>query len=1049
MLIEFALQKRVLIVLFALGLLMAGLQAYLNLPLEAYPDIANMQVRVITQVPGKAAEEMERLVTIPLEKELNGIPRALPPRSVTIFALSVVTIVFQDGVDPYVARQQVLEKISQASLPDGVQPQLDPNASPVGEIYRYTVESKKWNSMDRKEWQDWVLDRKFKSVSGVVDVTGFGGPTKIYQVLLDPDRMKALAITQAQVSTAISSSNGSTGGSYIIHNDQDFMVRGLGLLHNVDDIKNIVVASNADGVPILLKDFSDVSVTSAVRKGQVGKIDEAGNDDDDVVEGIVLMRRGENPSTAVAVLMQQWNDISGTLPPGMHLKKLYDRTELVRHTMNTIGHNVAEGIFLVVVMLILFLFQVRSAIICATVIPLALSVAFILLNVFGVPGNLLSLGAIDFGIIVDGAIVMVENIVRHLAHVGEKPSPLIVVKTIGKAAREVAKPVLFATSIIITTFLPILTFESVEGKLFRPLAITMNFNLIGAVLCSLTIIPVLCAVVFRAKPPKEVISPVMKVAVAVYKPLLTFAMNRKLIVFTAALAIIVGSLSLAPMLGAEFIPELEEGNIWLRVTVLPTSVSLDRSVVLAREIRQTLHKYPIVTNIITQVGTPDDGTDPNNYSNIEVFVDLKPQEEWPKNISKQQMITAMDKELRTKLPGLQYNFSQYIKDNMDEAISGVKGELAIKVFGKDLDTLSTIGNQITHIVENVPGMADVACDHLLGQPQIVVTIDRQRASRYGVNAQDILSVVETSIGGKAITTVFEGERRFDLVLRYNAKYRADSAELADIQVPTPSGSRIPLIQVASIGEDHGATAILRDENSRRVAIKANIRGRDLCSAVDEARKLVDQKVKMPEGYRIVWGGQFERAQHAMSRLMLIVPLTLILIFFLLYVATGAARIALLVMTAIPLALPGAIIGLLLTHTHFSISAGVGLIALAGVSVQNGVILVSLVSALQKSGLSLREAVMKSAMVRMQPAVMTTCVAMAGLIPAALSTGIGSQSQKPFAIIIVCGLIPAIFLALMILPPLYEWIERNFGEKHFYDDDLHTGESMNESQTVDI
>ena len=1013
MFIDWALRKRALIVFFALAILFCGFKAYLHLPLEAYPDVANMQVRIITKVPGKAAEEVERNVTIPIEKELNGIPKAEPPRSASIFGLSVITVVFDDGVPSNVARQQVLEKIAQADLPPGIAPELDPDASPAGEVYRYTVDSKTWNSMDRKQWQDWVLVRKFKSIPGIVDVTSFGGPTKTYQIELDPARMRALNISQDDVEKALDRSNGSTGGSYIVRNDQDFMVRGLGLLRSKDDVENVVIAASSDGSPVLVKDIAEVEITPAVRVGQVGQ----GNDDD-VVEGILLMRRGENPSRAVANIKDAWNDVASALPAGMHLTPLYDRTALVSRTVNTIGHSVAEGIVLVVVMLVLFLFQVRSAFICATVIPLALSIAFILLNCFSVPGNLLSLGAIDFGIIVDGAIVMVENIVRLLSKLPQGSPARDVVSTIGKAAREVAKPILFATTIIIVTFLPILTLESVEGKLFRPLAVTMNFNLIAAVVASLTVIPVLCTIVFLLRPPKERHSPIVTWAKRVYKPLLETCMSRSRLVGLVALAIVFTSLPLAPLLGSEFIPELEEGNIWLRVTVLPTSVSLDRSVSLAREIRQILSRFPEVKTAVTQIGASDDGTDPNGYSNIEVFIDLKPQEEWPSGLSKQELVARMNSQLQETLPGLLYNFSQYIKDNMDEAIAGVKGELAIKIFGPDLVQLTRLGREVKHQVEQVPGMVDIAADELLGQPQIVVDLDRARASRYGVNTQDVLDVIETSVGGKAVTNVYEGERKFAVVLRYAKGFRADSEQIRDILVKTPRGSSVPLAQLCKIDEAPGASSITREKNERRLAVKANIRGRDLCSAVNDARARVDKYVKIPEGYHMVWGGQFERAQHAGARLAMIIPVTLLLVFMLLYAATGEARIAALVMLVVPLSIPGGLLALLLTHTHFSISAGVGFIALSGVSVQNGVILVSLVSELVKQGKTLKQAVFDSAMVRMQPALMTTCVAMAGLIPAAVATGIGSQSQKPFAIVIAGGLMPAILLSLLVLPAMY-------------------------------
>jgi heavy metal efflux system protein len=1039
MFIDFVLSKRPLVVAFALLILAMGVYAAQILPLEAYPDIANLQVRVITQIPGKAAEEMERLVTIPIEKELNGIPHADPPRSITIFGLSVITVTFDDGIPSFVARQQVLEKISQADIPTGVQPTLDPDGSPVGEVYRYTVQSSHFDPMARKEWQDWYLERKFKSVRGVVDVTGFGGPTKTYQVELDPDRLRSVGITQAQVSQAIQNSNGSTGGSYIVQNDQDYMVRGLGLLTSIKDIEGVVVTSSKEGVPILVRDVATVKIGPKVRLGQVGF-----NDDDDAVEGIVLMRRGENPSTTVNNLNAAWDDIQAGLPDGMRMVPLYDRVALVHKTMDTIEHNVCEGIFLVVAMMMLYLFQVRSALICAMVIPLALATALILLNLFDVPGNLLSLGAIDFGILVDGAIIMVENIVRHLAHLQEKGEidKADVVPTIAIAAKEVLRPVLFATAIILVTFLPILTFERVEGKLFRPLAVTMNFNLIGAVIASMAIIPVVCAVVFSHRPPKERISPIIRIAEKIYEPVLNWAIRSKAVVAGGAAALIVVACLVAPTLGAEFIPELEEGNIWLRVTVLPTSVSIDKSAALAKQVRQILRTYPEVTNIVSQIGAPDDGTDPNNYSNIEVFVDLKPKEEWePKYATKQDLVNSMNATLKEKMPGLLYNFSQYIKDNMDEAIAGVKGELGIKIYGKDLDVLESLGTQVKKIVEKVPGMADVACDQLLGQPQLLVTIDRAKAARYAIESQDVLDVVETSIGGKAITELIEGERRFSIVLRFQKNYRQELDLLGDIKVPTPSGSRIPLSQVATISEGHGATAILRDKNQRRVAVKANIRGRDLVSSVEEARKLVTAQVNFPPGYYISWEGQFERAQHAMMRLAIIIPITLGLIFMLLYAATGSVRIAALVMLCVPLALPGAIFALFITQTHFSISAGVGLIALFGVSCQNGVILVSLVRHLSDEGYALTEAIYRSAMVRMKPALMTSTVAMAGLIPAALSTGIGSQSQRPIAIVIVGGLLPSMCLALIVLPSLYQWFDEHLGGTKERDklEKIYTGE----------
>jgi heavy metal efflux system protein len=1016
------LQKRNVVVFLALLILYFGYKCHEQLPLEAFPDIANMQVRVITQVPGKAAEEVERLVTIPLEKELNGIPHAYPPRSISIFGLSVITVVFED-IPSNIARHWVLEKIGTADIPSNVQPQLDVDESPVGEIYRYTVEGNEWSSRARKEWEDWYLERKFKSVNGVVDSSGFGGPTKVYWVELDPGKLKALNISLSQIETAISSSNGSTGGSYIIRNGQNYMVRGIGLLRSVEDIENVVLASNKEGPPILVKNVANVSLGDKVRLGQVGK-----NDDDDAVEGIVLMRRGENPSTVVDRLKLAWPGIQDGLPPGMKMVPLYDRTALVRKTSETIGHNISEGIFLVVVILMLYLFQVRSALIAAVSIPLSLSTAMILLTVFGIPANLLSLGAIDFGIIVDASIIMVENIIRHLAplhHAGVTDRKQIIL-AVYHAAQEVARPILFATSIIVMTFLPIFTFDQVEGKLFHPLAVIMNFHLLGGVISAMTIVPCLCLIAYLRKLPSERESPIMEIFLKIYRPVLNWSMSHRLQAALIGLAAVCFSLIGGSTLGGEFLPPLEEGNIWVRATVLPTSVSLNQSVKLAHGLRQVFRTYPEVTNVVSQVGTPDDGTDPNNYSNIEIFVDLLPKEQWrPQFKDKQDLVNAMNKQLMDKYPGCLYNFSQYIKDNMDEAISGVKGELGLKIYGLDLNVLDRLGNQVRDIIQNVNGMVDVAKDELLGQPQLLITINRAAAARYGINTSDILDTVQTSIGGNSITELQENDRRFGVWVRYQPAYRKDVDNLQNILLMTPNGNRIPLSTLATISESHGATAILRDTNSRRVAVKANIRGRDLLSAVQEAEAKIAKQVHFPDGYHMTWEGQFASAQRAMGRLAIIVPVTMLLIYMLLYMAFGNARIALLVMLCVPLATPGAVLALMLSHTHFSISAGVGFVALSGVAVQNGVILVSLVEQLRKQGIELKEAVASSALTRMKPALMTTTVAVVGLIPAALSTAIGAQSQRPLALVIVGGLIPGVMLALIVLPALYEWFENGF------------------------
>ncbi|HEY9682400.1 MAG TPA: CusA/CzcA family heavy metal efflux RND transporter [Oculatellaceae cyanobacterium] len=1021
------LQKRNVVAFLAVALLFFGYKCHEQLALEAYPDIANMQVRVITQVPGKAAEEVERLVTVPVEKELNGIPHAYPPRSISIFGLSVITVVFED-IPSNIARHWVLEKIGAADIPANITPQLDVDESPVGEVFRYTLEGNQWSSRARKEWEDWYLQRRFKSVNGVVDSSGFGGPTKVYWIELDPDRMKALNISMTQIENAVSSSNASTGGSFIIRNGQDYMVRGIGLLRSVEDIEHVVVASSKEGPPILMSEVAKVSIGNKIRLGQVGKTDPQGNDDDDAVEGIVLMRRGENPSHVVDRINEVWDNIQQGLPPGMRLVPLYDRTALVRKTSETIGHNISEGIGLVVFILILYLFQIRSALIAAVSIPLSLCTAMILLTLFGIPANLLSLGAIDFGIIVDASIIMVENIIRHLAALHEHgvADRNEIILAIYQAAKEVARPILFATSIIVLTFLPIFTFDQVEGKLFHPLALIMNFHLLGGVISAMTIVPVLCAIVYTRKLPSERQSPIMVFFLKLYTPILKWSMSHRALVALIGIAAVSFSVIGGSTLGGEFLPPLEEGNIWIRATVLPTSVALEQSVKVAHTIRQILHEYPETTNIISQVGTPDDGTDPNNYSNIEIFVDLQPKEKWrPQFQEKQDLVNAMNKELMEKVPGCLYNFSQYIKDNMDEAIAGVKGELGIKIYGQDLDVLNHIATQVRDIIMKVPGIVDVAKDEILGQPQLLISIDRIKAARYGINTSDIIDAVQTSIGGNMITELQENDRRFGVWVRFQPAYRKDVYNLDNILLVTPNGNRIPLSAVASIQESHGATAILRDNNSRRVAVKANIRGRDLLSAVKEAQEKINAQVHRPQGYTWKWEGQFAAAQRAMGRLLVIVPVTLLLIFMLLYMTFGNARIALLVMLCVPLATPGAVLALMVTHTHFSISAGVGFIALFGVAVQNGVILVSLVEQLRKQGATLREAIASSALTRMQPALMTTTVAVVGLIPAAMSTAIGAQSQRPLALVIVGGLIPGVLLALIVLPALFEFFEHGF------------------------
>lgn len=1009
--------KRYFVVLVLLTALLAGVASYQHLPLEAFPDIANMQVRVITQVPGKAPEEVERLVTIPIEKELNGIPHSKPPRSISIFGLSVITVVFDDHAEPYTARQQVLERLTQADLPENIEAEIDPNASPVGEIYRYTLQGKHWSPMARKEVQDWLLNRLFKSVDGIVDSTGFGGPTKIFLVEMDPGRLRALRISQNDVRRAIARSNDSTGGSYIVSNDQRYMVRGLGLLKSVEEIEEVVISNSQDGIPIRVKDIGSVKISSAVRKGQVGL-----DQDDDAVEGILMMRRGDNPSRAIENLKEAWSDIESQLPEGMKIVTLQDRTELVNRTVETISHNVAEGIVLVVVILMLFLFQVRSALICAIVIPTALLIACIVLKAFDISANLLSLGAIDFGIIVDGAVIMVENINRRLTQ--DAIEGLTLKQRICAAASEVAGPILFSTMIIAMTFLPVLSFEHVEGRLFKPLAVMMNLVLIAATLTTLLVVPVICYMVFRHKPAVHRENPlIVKLEHWYSKTVDQIQVNSKKVVAATIVSCIL-AFSLFPVLGAEFVPELEEGNIWLTVTIRPASISLEKSVEIARDIRRIMRSYPETRSALTQIGAPDDGTDPNPYNMIEVLVNLKPQNTWrPEFATKEKLVESMNERISKSIPGLILNFSQCIKDSMEEAMSGVKnGEYAVKVFGPDLEVLERLGGEIEDTLRRVPGMVDIARDNLLGQPQTIVQIDRKAASRYGITTDEILDLVETSIGGRTVTRLIEGERRFDVVLRLERTYREDLQKLGNIEVTAPSGLKLPLRQLAKIEHVEGANSILRDLNKRRIAVYANIRGRDLGSAVLESQKSIKEHVLVPAGYSMAFAGEFERATAAGQRLALVVPLTLVLIFILLYLVFDSASMSLLTMTTVPIAGAIAIVVLAISRTNLSISSGVGMIVLLGLSIQNSVIIVSAMRDLLKTGLySIDDALKKAAVTKMNAVLIASMVAAVGLAPAALSNGIGAQSQKPFAIVISCGILPATLLTLLVLPAIGRYL----------------------------
>jgi cobalt-zinc-cadmium resistance protein CzcA len=1018
-------ERKYLTILGTILIFIGGLYAHHTLETEAYPEFTDPTVRVITLYPGKGAEEVERTVTIPLEKEMNAIPGESWMRSISIMGLSVISVVFEDGTDQLRNRQQVLERIAQADLPSNVQPGLDPDSGGIGEIYRYTIEGKSWSPMSRRTIQDWQLERAFKQIPGVIDVNPWGGPTKNFQVNIDAKKLVSYGIPLTQVFQAIQNSNTTAGGNYIENNGRAYVVRGLALLRGVEDIERVVVGTdpNNNGIPVRVKDIARVDIGPGLRLGQFGE-----NEDDDALEGIVLMKRGLNASKVVEKLKEKLPEIQAALPEGMKLEKLYDRQELVDNTLNTIGRNVLEGISLVVVVLVIFLFDVTAALIAAIAIPVSLSLAMILLKTFHISANLLSLGAIDYGIIVDGAVVMVEYVFLKLSHLPASATVEERKALVLKCAQQVTVPILFSIIIIATDFSLVTSLGGVAGKLFRPMAATMGFNLVGAAVSALFIVPTLLGIFLTRRWLSHIESPVIRVAQFIYEPILRFALRHIWLVLAGAVASFLLACLLATQVGSEFLPTLDEGNVWLRVTALPTSISLEEAVKIAHRMRAICMTYPEIRKVTSQVGCPDDGTDPNNFSNDEIFLDLKPADQWRPQFhgNRTELINALNKDLSV-VPNVLLYFSQYIQDNVDEAVAGAKGTVAIKIYGPDIEVLQRLGDQMNDIVASVPGFVDVSNNLQTGQPQYRVVIDRDECDRYGVNASDIQNLVETAIGGQVATKLIDGEKRFPVRVRFSEEFRNSRQALVDNILIDPPGpmTAIPIASMCSIESGSGAAFITRERNKRVMCVRMNLRGRDLGTAVREADEKIKQQVKIPEGYSFIWAGQYQFLQEAIQNLIVLFPLTLLLIYLLLYTAFGSYRQAFMIMCAVPLSALGGIVALLLMKTYFSISAAVGFIAVSGVAVQNGVILISNINQLRHDeGLSVAEAAYEGALSRMRPVLMTATVAMLGLMPAATSTGIGAQSQRPFAIVIIGGLFSATALTLVVLPALYTIIEKN-------------------------
>jgi heavy metal efflux system protein len=1012
-LVEMSLVQRILLCALGFSLLFGGLYSFHLLDIIAYPDPSPPMVELITQNPGWSAEEIERQITIPIEVALTGMPGLTDVRSLSIFGLSDIKVYFDFGTDIFRDRQEVLNRVAAVEFPAGVQPELSPWWA-IAEIYRYEMTGEPGISLtELKTLQDWQVRRSFRRIPGVIDVTAFGGTTKEFHVDIDPGKLISYGVSLSQVMTALQNSNANVGGNYLTVGAQNYNVRGVGLINGIQDIENVMVAQK-DGTPIYVRTLGQVNVGSRVRLGKVG-ID----DRDDVVEGVVLLQRGYKALPVLDKVREKVEELNEwKLPPGVKLKTFYDRTALIHTTVETVTDIMISGMVLVFFLLYIFLGNLRAAGIVALTIPLSLLFTFMMMVLIGQSANLISLGSIDFGIIVDATLIMVESIFFHLAH--SKTPGLTVHQQIVRAARQVGQPVFSSTAIIVVAFIPLFTMTGVPGKIFAPMSITYGFALLGALLMAFTLAPVLCSFLLTG-PIKEEDTMVVKPLRRLYQRTLEWALDHRKVVVVLAGALLIVALVALQFLGGEFMPALEEGNLWVRAT-MPVDISFDQAARLANDIRTMFRESPEVTTIVSQLGRPDDGTDPTSFFNAEFLANLKPQAEWRKGLSKDNLVEEIEKRLQT-IPGVIFNFSQVIQDNVEEAMSGVKGENSIKLFGTDLKVMETMAGEIEKEMRQVRGVKDLGIFRLLGQPNLLIKVDREASARYGLQVADVNAMVQAAIGGQAVTKVYEGERLFDLVIRFLPEYRQDVEAISNVLVSTPAGARIPLKQVATIATQTGAFIIYRENNERYIPIKFSVRNRDLESTVEEAQGLLAKKIKLPERYRMEWAGQYDQLKDEQKRLVQIVPISLLLILLILYLSFDSLKNALLVLSAVPFALIGGVLALVATHTNFSISAAVGIISTLGVAILGGVLLISRIEDGRQAGLNLREAVMQAAAVQMRPILMATVAAAIGLLPAAVATGIGSQAQKPLARVVVGGMLTAAFLILVVLPVLYEMVHR--------------------------
>jgi heavy metal efflux system protein len=1007
------LDRRWLMVALFLLIAAFGVYSWTELSVEAYPDISDTTAQVVTTFPGHAAEEVEEQVTIPLERELNGIPGLQVMRSKSTFGLSLITLVFVDGVEDYFARSRIQERINGVNLPTGANAGLDPLTSPIGEIYRYTLEAPNRSERELRELQEWVVIPTLKQVFGVADVTNFGGELTQFQLLLDPSKLAQYNLGLKQVMDAVSSNNSNAGGSMVRRGDEAFVVRGIGLIRSLDDLGNIVV-NQKNGTPVLLRNLGELRLGALERNGILGK-----DDNPDGVSGIVLLLRGENPSRVLEGLHAKVAALNrGLLPPDVKVVPYLDRTDLVKTTLHTVSRTLLEGMTLVVLVLMLFLGSVRGALIVAITIPLSLLIAFILMHLTNIPANLLSLGAIDFGIIVDGSIVVMENILRRREAHPDKPVTLEEART---AATQVARPMFFATVIIITAYIPLFAFQRVEKKLFSPMAYTVGYALGGAILVALALVPGLALAAY-SKPRKSWRNPALAWLTGAYDRSLRGVLGRPALALVPAGVALLIAIFLTITVGKEFLPELDEGSIWLQVQ-LPPGISLQRASQIATEIRQATREFKEVSYVVTQLGRNDDGTDPWTPSHIEAAVGLTKYDTWKRGETKQDLIVKLS-ERYTRIPGISVGFSQPMIDGVNDKIAGAHSELVVKVYGKDFAETRRVANEVVEALEKTPGAVDVSIDQEPPLPQLQIKVNREAAARFGINVSDIADLIEVGIGGRAVGQLFLGEKRYDIAVRFVPSVRSNPEEIGDLTLTAPGGARIPLSQVSDVSLKSGESTITRETNRRHLTVKLNLRGRDLSSFLKEAHARIASDVHFdPATTEIVWGGLFENQQRAQTRLALIMPVVLALIFLLLYGAFGTLRHAALILINVPLAVLGGMVALHLRGMTLNVSSAVGFIALFGISVQNGVLMVSNLNHLRDSGLELMEAVARGAEERFRPVLMTATVATLGLIPAALARGIGSDVQRPLATVVVGGLVSATALTLLVLPVLYEVIER--------------------------